>query len=78
MAGGDPPPGAYDRGISLLALPQPYDFHASTERFRSYGPDRANLWLDGGLHRVIDGRDVRIEAAPGGVFVEPLDNAIAA
>ncbi len=77
MAGGDPPRGAYDRGISLLALPQPYDFHASTERFRSYGPDRANLWLDGGLHRVIDGRDVRIEAAPGGVFVEPLDNAIA-
>ena len=62
----------------LLALPQPYDFHASTERFRSYGPDRANLWHDGGLHRVVGGLEVRIEAAPGGVAVEPLDDTIAA
>ena len=41
--------------IALLALPQPYDFLASTERFRSYGADRANVWHDGGLHRVIAG-----------------------
>src|SRR5207237_237125 len=27
----------------------------------------------GGLHRVVGGREVRIEAAPGGVEVEPLD-----
>ena len=54
-------------GIALLALPQPYDFHASTERFRSYGADRANLWHEGGLHRVVAGREVRVEAAPGGV-----------
>ena len=47
-------------GIAFLALPQPYDFHASTERFRSYGVDRANLWHEGGLHRVIAGREVRI------------------
>ncbi len=64
-------------GIALLALPQPYDFHASTERFRSYGADRANLWHEGGLHRVIAGREVRLEAAPGGVHVEPCDAAIA-
>jgi DNA-3-methyladenine glycosylase II len=63
--------------VPLLALPQPYDFHASTERFRSYGADRANLWHDGGLHRVVAGREVRIAAAPGGVAVEPLDDAIA-
>ena len=65
---------AYDRRIALLALPQPYDFLASTERFRSYGADRANVWHDGGLHRVVAGREVRIEAAPGGVEVEPCDD----
>ena len=59
-----------------LRLPQPYDFALSTERFRAFGPDRANLWHDGGLHRVVGGREVRIEAAPGGVRVEPLDDRI--
>ena len=38
-----------------------------------FGRDLANLWLDGALHRVIGGREVRIAAAPGGVDVEPLD-----
>ena len=61
--------------MALLALPEPYDFELSTERFRAFGPDRANLWHEGGLHRVVDGREVRIEAAPGGVDVEPLDAA---
>ncbi len=60
-----------------IPVPQPYDFLASTERFRSYGPDRASHWHDGGLHRVIGGREVRIEAAPGGVRVEPCDPEIA-
>lgn len=69
---------AYDRGIAVVALPQPYDFRASTERFRSYGVDRANLWHDGGLHRVVGGREVRIESAPGGVRIEPFDEAIRA
>lgn len=63
--------------MASLAVPQPYDFLASTERFRSYGPDRANLWHDGGLHRVVAGREVRIEAAMGGVEVEPCDDAVA-
>lgn len=58
----------------LLALPQPYDFELSTERFRAFGDDLANLWRDGALHRVVGGRDVRIRAAPGGVEVEPLDD----
>ena len=31
------------------------------------------MWHEGGLHRVVGGREVRIEAAPGGVDVEPLD-----
>ena len=61
--------------MALFALPEPYDFELSTERFRAFGPDRANLWHEGGLHRVVDGREVRIEAAPGGVEVEPLDEA---
>lgn len=59
--------------MALLPLPEPYDFALSTERFRSFGPDLATLWREGGLHRVVGGREVRIEAAPGGVLVEPLD-----
>src|SRR5262245_38113436 len=59
--------------MALLTLPEPYDFAISTERFRAFGVDRANLWYEGGLHRVVGGREVRIEAAPGGVDVDPLD-----
>jgi DNA-3-methyladenine glycosylase II len=58
--------------VTLLPIPEPYDFAFSTERFRRFGPDLANLWHEGGLHRVVGGREVRIEAAPGGVSVEPL------
>jgi len=64
--------------VALLSFPAPYDFELSTGRYRTFGPDLANLWHDGGLHRVVGGRDVRIEAAPGGVDVEPLDEEIAA
>jgi 3-methyladenine DNA glycosylase/8-oxoguanine DNA glycosylase len=60
----------------LLPLPEPYDFDVSTERFRAFGVDLANLWHEGGLHRVIGGREVRIEAAPCGVDVSPLDDEI--
>jgi 3-methyladenine DNA glycosylase/8-oxoguanine DNA glycosylase len=62
--------------VPLLPIPQAYDFEVSTERFRAFGPDLANLWHEGGLHRVVDGREVRIEAAPGGVLVEPFDERI--
>ncbi len=62
--------------MRLLALPEPYDFEASTERFRTYGRDLANVWHEGGLHRVIAGREVRIEAAPGGVRIEPGVDAL--
>jgi DNA-3-methyladenine glycosylase II len=59
--------------VALLTVPQPYDFELSTERFRVFGPDLANLWHEGGLHRVVGGREVRIEAGSGGVDVEPFD-----
>jgi 3-methyladenine DNA glycosylase/8-oxoguanine DNA glycosylase len=62
--------------MTLLALPEPYDFDVSTERFRAFGIDLSNLWHEGGLLRVIGGREVRIEPAPGGVDVEPYDDAI--
>jgi DNA-3-methyladenine glycosylase II len=62
--------------MAFLALPQPYDFDVSTERFRAFGPDLANLWHDGGLHRVVGGREVRVAEAPGGVDVEPMDEEI--
>ena len=42
--------------------PEPFDFELSTERYRAFGPDLANLWHEGGLHRVFDGTEVRIEA----------------
>jgi len=61
--------------MPLLRLPEPYDFELSTGRYRAFGPDRANLWHEDALHRVVAGRDVRIAAAPGGVEVEPLDEA---
>src|SRR5262249_10202050 len=64
--------------LPLLRLPEPYDFELSTERFRAFGPDRANLWHEGGLHRVVGGREIRIEAAPGGVRVDPLDACVEA
>ena len=60
--------------LTLLVLPEPYDFELSTERFRAFGVDYANLWHEGGLLRVVGPREVRIEPAPGGVEVEPLDD----
>ena len=71
-----PETGSGTIGVVLLALPQPYDFALSTARFRVFGVDRANLWHEGALHRVVDGVDVRIEAAAGGVDVEPWNDAI--
>jgi len=59
--------------MGLLRLPEPYDFELSTERYRAFGPDLANLWLEGSLHRVVGRREVRISAARGGVRVEPLN-----
>ena len=59
--------------MALLRLPDPYDFELSTGRYRAFGPDLANLWRDGALYRIVDGREVRIAEAPGGVDVDPLD-----
>jgi len=61
--------------VTFLSVPQPYDFEVSTERFRAFGIDLANLWHEDGLHRVVDGLEVRIEAASGGLDVQPLDAA---
>jgi DNA-3-methyladenine glycosylase II len=62
--------------VAQLGVPQPYDFELSLDRFTFWGVDRANVWHDGGLHRVIDGREVRITKADGGVRVEPFDDRI--
>jgi DNA-3-methyladenine glycosylase II len=59
--------------MPLLRLSEPFDFELSTERFRAFGLDLANLWSDGALHRVVGTRELRIESAHGGVLVEPLD-----
>jgi DNA-3-methyladenine glycosylase II len=63
-------------GVALLTVPQPYDFERSLDRFTFWGVDRANVWHDGGLHRVVAGREVRITPVNGGVQVEPLDAVI--
>lgn len=62
--------------MAFVAVPGPFDFALTTERFRAFGVDLASLWHEGGLHRVVGGREVRIEAAEGGVDVEPLDAAV--
>jgi DNA-3-methyladenine glycosylase II len=62
--------------VGLIAVPQRYDFERSLDRFTFWGVDRANVWHEGGLHRVVAGREVRITPADGGVQVEPLDATI--
>ena len=56
---------------SAVSLPEPFDFTLSTERFRAFGADLANLWHEGGVHRVFGGTEVRIEEALGGVRITP-------
>ena len=60
----------------FVDLREPFDFNLSTERYRAFGPDLANLWGDDALYRVFDGREVRIAGAPGGVTIEPGDSAL--
>jgi DNA-3-methyladenine glycosylase II len=60
--------------MSLLRLPEPFDFEISTGRFRAFGTDLANRLVDCTLHRAVGGREVRIRDAPGGVDVTPLDD----
>lgn len=62
----------------LLEIPQPYDFELSTARFRDFGSDRATVWHDGGLHRVVAGQEVRVTATTGGVSIEPGSSEAAA
>jgi len=64
--------------VGLVRVPQPYDFPRSLDRFTFWGIDRANVFHDGGLHRVVAGREVRITPANGGVHVEPFDDAVEA
>jgi DNA-3-methyladenine glycosylase II len=59
--------------VALLGIDAPFDLALTTTRFRAFGVDRANVWHEGGLHRVVDASEVRIESAAGGVEVEPLD-----
>jgi DNA-3-methyladenine glycosylase II len=61
----------------LLEIPAPYDFELSTIRFRDFGTDGATVLHDGGLHRVVAGREVRVAAAAGGVTIEPWSDAAA-
>jgi DNA-3-methyladenine glycosylase II len=62
--------------VACLRVPEPYDFELSLERFFHWGLDRANVWHARGLHRVVAGREVRIERTRGGARVEPFDDAI--
>lgn len=63
--------------MAFHAVPGPFDLALTTERFRAFGVDKAAMWHEDGLHVAVDGaagaRELRIEAALGGVDVEPLD-----
>ena len=56
--------------MGFLPVPQPYDFDVSLDRFTFWGVDRANVWADGALYRVVAGREVRMTPSPGGVQVD--------
>jgi DNA-3-methyladenine glycosylase II len=62
--------------LAPFSLPRPYAFELSTARYRAFGPDLANLWHEGGLHRVVAGQEVRITEAPDGVDVQPFSAEI--
>ncbi|HEY7195650.1 MAG TPA: hypothetical protein VH306_00515 [Gaiellaceae bacterium] len=62
----------------LVPIAEPFDFDLSLERYRTFGPDYAALWHEGGIHRVFDGVEVRIEEAPGGVEIDPGEEERAA
>jgi 3-methyladenine DNA glycosylase/8-oxoguanine DNA glycosylase len=55
----------------LVALPEPFDFALTTERFRAFGRDPANLWSDGRVLRVFRGAEASLGPAPGGVDARP-------
>jgi DNA-3-methyladenine glycosylase II len=57
--------------VTVLRFPPPYDFELSTARFRLFGSDGATVLHEGGLHRVVGGREVRVTPADGGVALEP-------
>ena len=59
--------------MAFVAVPGPFNFVLTTERFRAFGVDRTMLWHEGGLQVVVGGREVRIDSAGGRVNVEPLD-----
>jgi DNA-3-methyladenine glycosylase II len=55
----------------LVRIPEPFSFELTTERYRAFGPDLANLFADGRLYRVFDGREIAFEPAAGGVLATP-------
>jgi 3-methyladenine DNA glycosylase/8-oxoguanine DNA glycosylase len=59
--------------VPFLTVPEPFSLELTTARFRAFGLDRATVWEDGTLYRVVGGRELRIAPAAGGVEVEPLD-----
>jgi DNA-3-methyladenine glycosylase II len=61
----------------IVEIPAPYDFELSTIRFRDFGSDGATVWHEGGLYRVVGGREVRVTASDGGVTVEPWSEGAA-
>ncbi|MDQ3890499.1 MAG: hypothetical protein M3312_08120, partial [Actinomycetota bacterium] len=52
-------------------MPDPFDFALSTERFRAFGADPVNVCDEETLYRVLDGMEVAIAPARGGVVVAP-------
>jgi DNA-3-methyladenine glycosylase II len=62
----------------FVELPTPFDFGLTLERFRAFGDDPVNRFVDGALHRALDGREVRIAETSGGVLLSPDDEELIA
>ena len=60
-----------------VAIPEPFSFDLSVERHRTFGPDPVNLVEGGALYRFLDGREIRIAPASGGVEISPADPDLA-
>lgn len=62
--------------MARLAVPLPYSWELSAERFRVLGHDPATVWNGGALHRVFGGREVVLRTRVGsGLEVRPDDAA---
>ncbi|MFQ5426235.1 MAG: DNA-3-methyladenine glycosylase family protein, partial [Gaiellales bacterium] len=60
----------------FVAIAEPFDFDLTLARFRANGLDLLNTMSEAGYSRVLEGREVRLATADGGVAVSPSDPSL--